>query len=93
MTRYLNGATIRPLFTTNHLKMQIVVSASLVDGLKDIDQSNISDVRKMKLMEDSNMDSSMSLKGAADYCNELYPTLQRSVFGEHVDIICISTYV
>ena len=60
-----------PLCTTNHLQNAIVVFASLVDELKDIDQSDINDVRKMKLMEDSIMDSSKSLKGAADYCIEL----------------------
>ena len=71
MTRYLSGATIWPLFTTNHIKMQIVVSASLVDGLKDIEQSDINDVRKMKLMEVSILDTSKSLKWAADYYIEL----------------------
>ncbi len=71
MTRYLSGATIGHLITTNHLKMQIVVSASLVDGLKDIDQTDINDVRMIKLMEDSIMDISKSLKEAADYCIEL----------------------
>ena len=64
-------ATIWLLFTTNHIKIQIVVSASLVDGLKDIDQSDINDVRKMKLMEDSILDTSKSLKWAADYYIEL----------------------
>ncbi len=72
MNRYLSGATIWPLFTTNHLKMQIVVSASLVDGLKDFGQSDINDVRMTKLMEDSIMDTfSKSLKEAADYCIQL----------------------
>mgnify|MGYP003114984097 FL=1 len=60
-----------PVCATNHLQNAIVVFASLLDELKDIDQSDISDVRKITLMQDSIVDSSKSLKGAADYCIEL----------------------
>ena len=60
-----------PVCATNHLRNAIVVFTTLVDELRDIDQSDISDVRKITLMQDSIMDSSKSLKGAADYCIEL----------------------
>ena len=49
-----------PLCATNHLQNAIVVFTSLVDELKDIEECDLSDAKKMKLMEDSIMDSSKS---------------------------------